>query len=840
MSESGINIDTAVADEEIAIGKSTGAKDAAKGGGEGPSSGIEIPEELAILPIRDTVAFPGTILPLTIGRKKSQRLLDDVLTGSKVIGLVAQRHADTEDPTLDDLYRVGTVCFVLKLLKQPDGNQSLIVHGVARFGIESIVQTEPYPIAIAHPHFNEIEPSKELDALVHTVRSTAERVIELTPNMPEAASAALSNIEEPGTLADFLAANLSLGLVQKQELLETFDVPGRLKKILVALNSQVEILELSHKLQTEANQQIDASQREYYLHEQLKAIQKELGQADGRTVELDALRTKVEEARMSEAAATEAQRELGRMSRMPQASPEYSVAMDYVEWLCALPWSVSTTDRLDLDAAAAVLDEDHYDLEKVKKRILEFLAVRKLKPDGRGAILCFTGPPGVGKTSLGQSIARALGRKFVRISLGGVRDEADIRGHRRTYIGALPGRIMQELRKCGSNNPVFMLDEVDKMGSDFRGDPAAALLELLDPAQNDSFTDHYLGVAFDLSQAMFIATANYMDPLPPALRDRMEVIELSGYTLEEKRHIARQFIVPRQLAEHGLTEQHLRIDDGALETLIDGYTREAGVRNLERQVGAVCRAVAAKVARGKTSGTKINAKRVAELLGPRQFEPEMAQRTSVAGVVTGLAFTPSGGEIIFVEATEMPGQGQLTLTGQLGDVMRESAQAAYSLVRSRAHELGIRKSKNLTRCDIHIHVPAGAVPKDGPSAGVAMLAALVSLLTGRAARADVAMTGEITLRGLVLPVGGVKEKVLAAHRAGIKTVLLPARNRKDIAELPKHVIEQLRIECISDVDELLSHALAAATRPAKRRPRSAARSGSVKRSQSSSRKAAKR
>lgn len=769
---------------------------------------IIIPDELPVLAIRNAVAFPGTIMPLTVSREKSKRLLDAAIIGNKLVAVVAQKSANVDDPTLEDLYWVGTACMVLKLLKLPDGTESLIVHGLARIGIEALVRIDPYMVARVHARQDEVEMNTEVEALVHNVRHSADQIIRQSPGVPEEAAVVLANIEAPGALADFLASNLSLGLVHKQELLETFDVVERLKKVNATLASQLDVLEMSEKLQTQVRSQIDKTQRHYYLQEQLKAIQKELGETDARSAELDLLREKVLKAKMPPSVEKEAMREIDRMSKIPQASPEFPMAEDYLGWLTELPWSVSTQDLLDIDRAEKILDDEHFGLEKVKKRILEFLAVRKLSPNSRGPILCFAGPPGVGKTSLGKSIAHALDRKFIRLSVGGVRDEADIRGHRRTYIGALPGRVIQEIRRAGSNNPVFMLDEVDKIGSDFRGDPSSALLEVLDPQQNDTFTDHYLGVPFDLSRVMFIATANYLDPIPPALRDRMEVIHLPGYAPYEKLQIARRYLVPRQIKENGLDAERVAFDDEALRRVIRGYTREAGVRNLEREIGSICRGVAAKVARGLLDTENITPDKVTEYLGPIQFESETAMRTSLAGVVTGLAYTPAGGEIIFIEATAMPGNGHLTLTGQLGDVMRESAHAAFSLVRSRSKDFGTNE-RRLGNTDVHIHVPAGAVPKDGPSAGVGMLTALVSLLSDRPTRANLAMTGEITLRGLVLPVGGVKEKVLAALRAGIETVILPARNRKDLHELPPHVAEKLNFIFAERVDDVLDAALVA-------------------------------
>lgn len=770
-----------------------------------------IPELLPILPVRDTVIFPGTIVPLNIGREKSKRLIESVMAGDKLLGVVAQRSAETEDPDLDDLHRVGTVVSVLKQIPLSEDTASIIVHGMVRFGIVDLTQQEPFLIARIHPREDAFEESKELEALLRTARRQAQRVIELTPGVPDEAVSILNNIEKASSVADFLSANLSLNLVEKQELLETFDVPDRLRKINKSLAGQLDILELSRKIHEQVKRQVDKSQREYYLHEQLQAIQKELGQSDGREAELGELRAAVAKARMPEAVEKEAKRELDRLKRIHQASPEYSVGIDYLHWLCEVPWSVSTKDNLSIARAEQVLEEDHHDLEKVKKRILEFLAVRRLNPEGRGPILCLVGPPGVGKTSLGQSVARALGRKFIRMSVGGVRDEADIRGHRRTYIGALPGRVIQEIRKAGANNPVFMIDEVDKMGSDFRGDPSSALLEVLDPAQNNTFQDHYLDVPFDLSRVMFICTANYEEAIPPPLRDRMEVIDIPGYTRLDKLHIAKRYLVPRCREQVGLKPRQLKFTDSAIERIIESYTAEAGVRNLEREIAAVCRGVGAQEARRRKHPTSIRKSDLEAYLGPIKFEPELALRTSTPGVVTGLAWTPAGGDILFVEATSMPGRGNLQLTGHLGDVMKESVQTAYSLVRSRAAKYGL-DPKVLARSDIHVHVPAGAVPKDGPSAGVAMFAALVSLLTGRAGRSDVAMTGEITLRGLVLPIGGLKEKALAAHRAGIKTVVIPQRNTKDLVEIPAEVRKQIRFAPVKRVDEVLREALLPARR----------------------------
>ena len=795
-----------------------------------------IPDLLPVLPVRDTVIFPGTIVPLTVGREKSKQLIDAVVTGTKILGVVTQRDAQIEDPGLDELYRVGTVVSILKLLNLSEGQVSIIVHGLLRFGIEEFVQTEPYLVARAHTREDTYTSTTELDALIESAKTQASRVIEMTPGVPEEAQMVLNSITKPSSLADFLAANLSLSTIEKQEILETFDVVDRLRKINRALAHQLEVLDLSNKIQEQVKSEIDKTQREYFLHEQLRAIQKELGETDGREVELSELRKAVAEAKMPEAVEKEAQRELERLQRTPQASPEYSGAVDYLRWLCELPWAKSTEDRLEIARAEKILNEDHYDLEKVKKRILEYLSVRKLKPDGRGPILCFAGPPGVGKTSLGRSISRALGRAFIRMSVGGVRDEADIRGHRRTYIGALPGRIIQEIRKAGSNNPLFMIDEVDKIGSDFRGDPSSALLEVLDPEQNNTFQDHYLGVPFDLSKVFFICTANYMEAVPPPLKDRMEVIDISGYTRLDKMFICKRYLVPRQLEQSGLSSRQLKFSDDALQMIIESYTAEAGVRNLEREIGSVCRGVAAQVARNKKHPKVITRSNLPDYLGPIKYEPELALRTSVSGVVTGLAWTPAGGDILFVESTAMPGKGGFQLTGQLGDVMKESAYAAYSVLRAGARKYGI-DPRRLTETDVHIHVPAGAIPKDGPSAGVAMFTSLVSLLTDRPCRSDVAMTGEITLRGLVLPIGGLKEKTLAAHRAGIRTVVIPLRNKKDLVDIPAEVRKQIKFVFCKTVDDVLAAALEPAGK--KRRAGGAARRPSSRR-KASARKVTRR
>jgi ATP-dependent Lon protease len=767
---------------------------------------LKLPNIIGILPIRNAVAYPGTVTPLAIGRERSKNLLADTIPNKTVIGLLTQQNPQVENPGFDDLYSVGTASSILKIIKMPQGSLHIVVHGLVRFRIVEKIAAEPYLKAKVEYLDVQIKMNKKLQALMVSIRQAANRVIALSPNVPEEAAVLLENIENPSAMTDFLSANLSIPVIDKQKLLEELDITKRLEKISVILANQLEVLELSHKIQGKVRESVSKNQREYFLQEQLKAIQSELGKEDFQTEELKQIRKNIKKAAMPKKVEEEAIRELDRLSKIPPISPEYSVIRTYLDWVCELPWSVQTKDRLDINKAEKILNNDHYDLRKVKKRILEFLAVRKLNPAGKSPILCFVGPPGVGKTSLGKSIARAMERKFIRISLGGIRDEADIRGHRRTYIGALPGRILQELRKCASRNPVFMLDELDKIGIDFRGDPASALLEVLDPEQNNSFTDHYFDVPFDLSGVMFIGTANYMEPVPPALRDRMEVIELPGYTEIEKLHIAKKYLIPRQLTENGLSKDKLTIKDDAVLGIIEGYTREAGVRNLERSIAAICRAVATDIAKNKKARAVIYKKGLAEILGPPQFESELALRAGIPGVATGLAYTPVGGELLFIESASMPGKGNLLLTGQIGDVMKESAQAAFSIVKANAKKLNIEPAR-FTKFDYHIHVPAGAIPKDGPSAGVAMFTSLVSLLLSKAVRPDVAMTGEITLRGLVLPIGGLKEKVLAAKQAGIKTVILPARNKKDLPDIPPEAKKGLKFELVKSVNEALKIAL---------------------------------
>ena len=763
---------------------------------------MDIPRDVGILAVRNGVIFPGTLLPLPVARDRSKRLIEDVLPDQKIIVTVCQKRADLDNPGPGGLYRVGTAVRVLKLLPPEDGGQTIIVHGLQRVRIDKWTSWEPYIRAAVHPLADSVRHTKRTEALMLNVRAVAARVLELSPNMPAEAGAVVDSITEPGALADFVASILHAEPATKQAVLEELNVGKRLGAVLAELNCVLEMAELSTKIHEQVRASIDESQRQYFLQEQLKAIRKELGQADDKTVEIEELRGKIAAAGMAGAVGKEANHELDRMEKLPTASPEYHVIRTYLDWMTELPWARATTDNLNIARARRILNRDHYGLQKVKRRILEYLAVRRLAPESRGPILCFVGPPGVGKTSLGQSIAAALGRRFIRMSLGGMRDEAELRGHRRTYIGAMPGRIIQELRKAGTNNPVFMLDELDKVGADFRGDPTAALLEVLDPAQNNTFQDHYLNVPFDLSTVMFIATANVTATVPTALVDRIETMELPGYTRAEKLEIAMRYLLARQLTDNGLTASQARWTRAAVREIIDGYTREAGVRELERQIGTVCRAVAAKVAAGRARGRTVSAKFVGQVLGPRRYESELALRMSTPGVATGLAFTPTGGEIIFVESAAYPGTGSLVLTGHIGEVMRESAQTAFSVLKSRAASLGVDTAK-LAKQDVHVHVPAGAIPKDGPSAGVAIFTSLTSLLTGRTPRADVAMTGEITLRGLVLPVGGVKEKVLAARRAGIRTIVLPGRNEKDLADVPAEARKGLRFAFVQTVDQAL-------------------------------------
>ena len=777
--------------------------------GKGPQPQTPaIPDVLSILPVRSFVVFPGTVAPLNVQRAASIKLLDETLPQSKIIGLVAQRDSEKENPEPQDLYDMGTAAIVLKLLRQADDHVIALVQGLRRFGIRKVVQTQPFIRAevsvldsITAPETNEFE------ATFRNLRDSASRLMELTPDAPEQAAVAVRSIDNADQLTDFLAPNLTIDVAQKQSLLEELNVEKRVRAVQTHVSAQLEIAQIQERLQKDVQSQFSDAQRKAYLRSQLKAIQQELGEGDaGADQQIAQLRTRLEAAKPPAEVMAQADRELKRLEFIPPASPEYSVIVTYVETIADLPWSKQSEDNLDLDQAQQILDRDHFDLEKIKRRLIEFLAVRKLNPQGHGPILCFLGPPGVGKTSLGQSIADAMGRRFVRMSLGGIRDEAEIRGHRRTYIGSMPGRIIQELRRAGTRNPVMMLDEIDKIGADFRGDPASALLEVLDPRQNFAFADRYLDVPFDLSQVIFIATANYMGGVPEPLRDRMEVIELPGYTEREKLEIAKRYLVRRQLEENGLKPEQCQWQDEALRRIIVDYTHEAGVRELERQIGAVIRAVAAKCARGDCDEFVVTPEFVGQTLGPARYVHETKLATSAPGVVTGLAYTPAGGEVLHIEATRYPGKGNVTLTGQIGDVMKESVQAALSLVRSRDGKIGA-KPEDFRDTDIHVHVPAGAVPKDGPSAGVAMFTALASLFSNIPVRSDVAMTGEITLRGLVLPIGGLKEKSLAAMRAGVSTVIIPKLNEKDLVDVPEEAKEKLKFVPVENVDQVLVVAL---------------------------------
>jgi len=800
---------------EISQVKEAGPSEAAKTispiigvAGAGSEQPVEIPDTLPILPVRNIVIFPGTVAPLTIQRESSLKLLDESLSQSKIIGVVTQRDGEKDDPEPGDLYEVGVAVQVLKLLRQSSDSVLIVGQVLKRFAVTRYVLTHPFFRAEVRIVDTVLPPESRLwDATVKNLRENAIKLISLTPDAPEQARMLVMNMTDPGQLADFLATNLDIDVAQKQALLEELDLEKRVQAVQTYIAAQLEIAEIQQRLQKDVSSQFSDAQRRAYLREQIKAIQRELGEGDaGANEQAQELRVRLEKAGPPANVMAEAERELKRLELIPPASPEYSVIVGYIETIADLPWQVESEDNLDLAEARRILDRDHYGLEKIKRRLIEYLAVRKLNPDGRGPILCFLGPPGVGKTSLGQSIADALGRKFARISLGGIRDEAEIRGHRRTYIGSMPGRIIQEIRRVGTRNPVLMLDEIDKLGTDFRGDPGSALLEVLDPRQNNSFVDRYLDAPFDLSKVIFIATANYLEGVPGPLRDRLELIQLPGYTEREKLEIARQYLVQRQLAENGLKAEQCRWEDDALRFVISEYTHEAGVRDLERQVGSVCRGVAARVAAGETGEVTVTTELVAEFLGAPRFSHEKRLKAEAPGVVTGLAYTPLGGEILHIEATRYPGSGRITLTGQLGDVMRESVQTALSLVRSRAEALGIDPVA-FRETDIHVHVPAGAIPKDGPSAGVAMFTALASLFSSRPVRSDVGMTGEITLRGLVLPIGGLKEKCLAAMRAGLETVIIPKFNEKDLADVPEEARQKLKFILAEDVNDVLQHAL---------------------------------
>jgi len=776
---------------------------------------------LPILPLRNSVLFPQVVIPLAVGRPKSIRLIQEALASESKIAIVTQQEPETDEPGRKDLFDLGTSATILKVVKIAEDNFSVIVQGQERVRLDKMVHDEPYLkgefTTIPEPEDRDVE----IDALFRNLKTTAKQVVRFIPEMPNEAGQMVEGVPNPGQLADFVAANLDIPTGDKQQILDSIDLKDRLRLTLTFLARQLEVLKVSDKIQNQVKEEIDRNQREYYLRQQLKAIKEQLGELDGEGGDLEDLAKALENEDLPEEVVKVGKKQLDRLRMMQPASSEYGVTRTYLETLLDIPWVEQTEDKLDVKEARVILDEDHYDLDKVKRRIVEYLAVRKLKNDMKGPIICLVGPPGVGKTSLGKSVARALGRKFVRISMGGVHDEAEIRGHRRTYVGALPGRIVQGLRKAKTSNPVFMLDEVDKIGRDFRGDPSAALLEVLDPEQNNTFSDHYLEIPIDLSKVLFVTTANLMDPVAPALKDRMEVIEIPGYTFREKEHIAQQFLIPRQIEAHGLDDDHLEIETEALQEIIGRYTREAGVRNLERRLADVCRGVAVKVAETQSNGVAkkgdedggeehgeeavekavIAKDDLYDFLGPERYAYDVAERTSDPGVATGLAWTAAGGDILFIETTKMHGRGELLLTGQLGDVMKESARAALSFIRSRAEEYGLSPDF-LKDVDIHIHVPAGAIPKDGPSAGITLFSSLLSLLTDRRISSDVAMTGEITLRGSILPVGGIKEKVLAAHRAGVKRVLLPERNKKDMVDVSDDIKEEMEFIFVSKVAEL--------------------------------------
>jgi len=777
--------------------------------GDKDSLGRHGEDVLIIIPVRNIVLFPGIVLPLSVGRKTTIAAAQEAVRSERPVGLVLQKDPDVNEPGPEDLYKVGTVANVLRYVTAQDGSHHLVCQGDQRFRIIDFIEGHPFLLARIERLQEREEPGKDMEARLLHLKQQAVEAINLLPQAPPEMVYTVQNMTSAPALADFVAGYLDLKSEEKQQILEESDLKNRLDKVSKLLSYRLDVLRLSQQISEKTKESMDDRQREYFLREQLRTIQKELGEGDDQQTELGELKQAIEAANMPEEAAKQARKELKRLESMSESAAEYSMLRTYLEWLVELPWSKASDDLTDITEARRILNEDHYGLEKVKRRVLEYLAVRKLNPAGKSPILCFVGPPGVGKTSLGQSIARAMGRKFARVALGGVHDEAEIRGHRRTYVGALPGNIIQAIHHVGSRNPVLMLDEIDKLGQGIQGDPAAALLEVLDPEQNNSFRDNYLGMSFDLSKVTFIATANVLDTIPSALRDRMEIIELTGYAEEEKLNIARRYLIKRQLENNGLTADRVDFTDAAIRSLICDYTREAGCRNLERQISAVLRHIAMRVAEdGDQERILVEAETLPEILGPRKYESEIAQRTSLPGVATGLAWTPVGGDILFIEATRISGRGQLILTGQLGDVMKESAQTALSLLKSRAQVLGIDEAI-FEKSDIHVHVPAGAIPKDGPSAGVTMYMALVSLLTNRTICADVAMTGEITLRGLVLPVGGIKEKTLAALSAGIKTVILPARNRKEWEDIPEHVRQRLKFVWVERVDEIVERALTA-------------------------------
>ncbi|RLC04501.1 MAG: endopeptidase La [Deltaproteobacteria bacterium] len=763
-----------------------------------------LPEQLPILPLFDTVLFPKMVLPLVVMQEESVQLIDEAMSNNRIIGLlVSKTPPGEENSSTENLYSIGTSALILKMAKTEDNKSQILVQGLGRFKIKTYLEDKPYLMGKLEHLLEKETDDTQTEALMTNIINLFTKVVELSPALPQEISAMAKSIQEPGILSNMVTSSINASVEEKQTVLEIDDVKKRLKNVTRLINHQLEILELGNKIQSQVKVDMDKSQRQYYLRQQLKAIKEELGEQDDSKVEVEEYQTKILEKGLPDEAKKEAERELKRLSRMHPSSAEYTVASTYLDWMTSLPWQESTKDNLNIKKARKILDEDHFGLEKAKNRIIEYLAVRKLKPDSKGPILCFSGPPGTGKTSLGNSIAKSLGRKFIRLSLGGVRDEAEIRGHRRTYIGALPGRIIQGIRRAGSNNPVFMLDEIDKVGSDFRGDPSSALLEVLDPEQNFSFSDHYLDVPFDLSSVMFITTANILDTVPPALRDRMEVLQLLGYTLDEKTKIANRHLIPRQRREHGLKSDQISFTKGAVKLIATGYTREAGLRNLEREIATICRGVASKIAEGESRPASIKVVNIPKFLGPVRFTSEIKARISTPGIAMGLAWTPFGGELLFIEATAMKGQKGLTLTGQLGDVMKESATTALSFIRANANSLGIEEDF-FEKSDIHIHVPAGAIPKDGPSAGVTMLTALTSLLTNKIIHKNLAMTGEITLRGQVLPVGGIKEKVLAAHRSGIKTLIMPLSNEKDLVDIPKKVQKEIRFHFVDKMKDVLS------------------------------------
>jgi ATP-dependent Lon protease len=778
---------------------------------------LEIPETLPVLPLKETVIFPQSVSPLAIGQERSVRLVDDVLEGERMLALVTVKGDEVEQPGWDNLYETGTAAIVHKMIRVPDGTLRILVQGVARIHLDRRVQDDPYLVGEFSVVPDEIEETPELEALTRSVQGEFARLISLVPYLPAELELAAANVDEPSALSHLVASTLRLKTEEKQALLEQRDVATRLHEVLRILNRELEVVELGTKIQSQVQSELEKGQREYYLRQQLKAIQEELGEGDAEQAELNELRERVAEKTLPEEVQKAVERELSRLEKLPSAAAEYGVIRTYIDWILTLPWEETTEDNLDLERAREILDEDHYDLEKVKERILEYLAVSKLKNDLSGPILCFVGPPGVGKTSLGQSIARTLGRKFQRLSVGGVRDEAEIRGHRRTYIGAMPGTIIRSLRDAESKNPVLLIDEIDKMGADFRGDPASAMLEVLDPEQNSHFRDHYLDLPFDLSKVLFICTANQLETIPSPLLDRMDVIQLSGYTEDEKLGIARKYLVPKQLEAHGLSDEQVSISDNTLRVVIREYTREAGVRNLERRIGDLLRKAARDIAEGKREHIAIDTRKARAWLGPRRFPADPRKRTADPGVATGLAYTPVGGDVLFIEATAYPGSGKLTITGQLGDVMKESAQAALSWVRSHTGELGLPESW-FAEHDVHIHVPAGAVPKDGPSAGVTIATALASLVKHEPVAEDVGMTGEITLTGQVLPIGGIREKALAAQRYGLKRIVLPRENEPDLQELPAETRKELEFVLVDTIEEVFEVAFST---PGRSRPHAA-------------------